>query len=155
MGEAVARALGEVCSSVVSVGTLPLADLPRIEDRRAGHGPLAGIEALLASNLDTQYLICPNDIPRVTPDLLRLLIEETSNDATIFERDDVAEVQSLPIRIAASTLPVVQAALDDGVRAVHRFLEEIDVRVVRLTNQMGRRLFNVNTPPDYEQVSDD
>ena len=66
--------LREVCQRVVVVGDAET-DLPRIEDLRPGQGPLGGIEALLATGDDTQYLVGPCDLPLITPSVLRRLTE--------------------------------------------------------------------------------
>src|SRR5688572_11288706 len=54
--------------------TLNLTDCQHLPDLRPGLGPLAGIEALLASSISSQYLVCPCDTPRLTSNLLERLL---------------------------------------------------------------------------------
>ncbi|MCI0630301.1 MAG: molybdenum cofactor guanylyltransferase [Phycisphaerales bacterium] len=76
--------LAGVCEHVVLVGvnaaeSTNLAGLDRpvrsVGDLRPGLGPLGGIEALLASGLDAEYLVCPCDVPMINARLLLKLIE--------------------------------------------------------------------------------
>ena len=80
MVERVFAAMSAVCRQVVLVGAatdLPLSmrGVRHIEDRLPQLGPMGGVEALLASGLDSEYLIAPCDIFLVVPDVFRLLLQ--------------------------------------------------------------------------------
>ncbi len=145
MLEAVATVLGQVCARLVVVGEVETA-MPCVADLRPGLGPLAGIEALLASGIDSEYLVCPCDLPDVTPALLRGLLEPTDAPATAFRGSP------LPARITATALPAARALLDRGEHAVHVFLREVGAHEVEAAEP--RRLDSINTPADYEKVLD-
>ena len=148
---AVAAALAETCRDVVVVGDAETL-LERIEDLCPGQGPLGGIEALLASNLDTHYLVCPCDVPLVTATLLRRLTVATGAAATVFRVDGERDFRPLPARISAGALDRVRGHLDDGRRAVHELLRALDPAVIALPRDDARVLANVNTPSDYEAI---
>lgn len=76
MIEHVADVLRQVCPRLVVLGPdSPLPGVPAIPDLRPGLGPLAGIEALLASGLDDTYLVVPCDMPRLTAEVLQALVD--------------------------------------------------------------------------------
>lgn len=152
MIDAVASVMREVCCDVVILGeceTLP--DLRRIADLRTGHGPLGGIEALLASGIDSQYLICPCDTPCITADVLRAL---TANDslATVLKCDDAASCEPLPARIGADALPTVRRLLDEGRRSVHGLMRTLNARGVVIPASFRVQLRNVNTPAEVRSL---
>jgi len=148
---AVAAALAETCRDVVVVGDAETV-MTRIEDLRPGQGPLGGIEALLASDLDSDYLVCPCDLPLVTAALLRRLTVVTGAVATVFHVDGEPAFWPLPARISAEALFLVRGHLDGGRRAVHDLVRALDPAVIALPRDEARALANVNTPSDYEAL---
>ncbi len=148
---AVAAALAETCRDVVIVGDAETL-ITRIEDLRPGQGPLGGIESLLASNLDTHYLVCPCDLPLLTTALLRRLTTATGAVATVFRVDGEPAFRPLPARFSAEALFLVRGHLDGGRRAVHDLVRALDPAVIALPRDEARALANVNTPSDYEAI---
>ena len=143
--------LSEVCESVVVVGDAET-DLPRIEDLRPGQGPLGGIEALLATGDDTQYLVCPCDLPLITPSVLRRLTEP-GPVATVFQVEGEADFWPMPVRVSVQALGAVRAHLDGGRRAVHDLVRALEPEVINVSREEAAALANVNTPDDYERLS--
>ncbi len=152
MLEAVAGALGEVCAQVVVVGDVETG-LRRVIDLRPHQGPLGGIEALLASGLDSQYLVCPCDVPLVTGALLRRLTGPSKAGATVLRIEGEEAIQLLPARISADLLETVGALLDERRRAVGRLLRSVETEVVTLAPAEVAQLANVNTLQEFEAVS--
>ncbi len=148
---AVHAVMAEVCRRVVVVGDAET-DLPRIEDLRPGQGPLGGIEALLASGRDTQYLVCPCDLPLITPSLLRRLTGP-GGAATVFQVEGEADFWPMPVRVWAQALDAVRSHLDAGRRAVHELVRELSPEVITVSREEAAALANVNTPDDYERLS--
>ncbi len=143
--------LGEVCETVVVVGDAET-DLPRIGDLRPGQGPLGGIEALLASGDDTQYLVCTCDLPLVTPRLLRRLTVTTARVATVFQVEGEADFWPMPVRVSVQALDALRSNLDEGRRAVHDLVRELSPEVIAVSREEAAVLANVNTPDDYERL---
>lgn len=157
MIEAVADALADVCSTVVVVGGAVAEALPDVEhiaDLREGQGPLGGLEALLASRRDTEYLVCPCDLPLVSAGVLLRLTAAADAMATVFRIEGEAAFEPLPARISGDALDLVRTGLDQGNRAVHRLMEALEPEVVLLSKAEARCLTNVNDPSDYERVSE-
>ena len=126
--------------------------MPRVDDLRPGQGPLGGIEALLARGLDTHYLICPCDLPRVTPGLLRELTVRADTQATVLRVEGEARPRPLPACLSADALPTVIGLLGAGRRAVHQLLEALETTVIEIPSSWAHELSNVNSPEDYEAI---
>jgi len=152
MIEVVAGALREVCARVVVTGDIETG-LQRVADLRPDQGPLGGIEAILASGLDAQYLVCPCDMPLVTGPLLQRLTGPAEGGATVFQIEGEDSVRPLPARISGDLLEAVAARLDAQQRAVHRLMSSIETEVVTLAPAEGEQLANVNTLQEYEAVT--
>jgi molybdopterin-guanine dinucleotide biosynthesis protein A len=143
--------LREVCREIVVVGSGKSA-FHQIPDLRVGHGPLGGIEALLASGIDAEYLVCPVDMPRLTPTMLRRLTGSGECPVTIFEIDGSEEMEPLPARVSSSVLRSISAALDAGRLALHDMWAELGYETVQISSGEGQALINVNTPDDYKKL---
>jgi len=150
MVEWIAGRLGQQFAEVlVSANEADLAPggLQRVPDLRPGLGPLAGIEAGLAAAVHDALVVVACDLPRVTPEVARLLYERSrGHDAA------VARVAGRPQPACAcyrrSALGAVQAALDTYRLKVAEVLEELDVGWVE---GLDPELFwNINTPEDYQ-----
>jgi len=150
MIEAVATALAAVCERLVILGAEDaMPTLPHVADLRPSCGPLGGIEALLASGIDTQYLVCPCDLPWVTSELFNALLRPSQATATVFRLEGSAQIEPLPARICAVALDATRRLLDKGRRAVHQLMEAIDVEEVSAPGAWSKLLTNVNTPQEY------
>src|SRR5262245_25611762 len=157
-------ALATVCGKVVLIGTTRSDSCRRYEclpDARDQQGPLGGIEALLDSNLDSEYLVCPCDLPLITPQFLRLLVSSDDDRsiarpkpslATIVHLSDRVEPESLPARIRSEALPTVRSLLDSGQRAVWALMRSLPAHVVPISASWGQQLTNVNTLEDFEKL---
>jgi molybdopterin-guanine dinucleotide biosynthesis protein A len=124
-----------------------------VADLRPDQGPLGGIEAILASGIDTQYLVCPCDVPAVTGPLLQRLTGPAVFGATVFQIEGEASIRPLPARLSSDLLETVAALLDAQQRAVHRLMGSIETEVVTLAPAEGEQLANVNTPQEYEAIT--
>lgn len=150
MIEAVATALGTACERLVILGAEDaMTALPHIADLRPGCGPLGGIEALLASGVDTQYLVCPCDLPFVTSELFNALLGPTQAAATVLRLEGSAQIEPLPARISGEAIDAIKRLLDEGRRAVYQLMQTIDVAEISAPKAWSKLLTNVNTPQEY------
>ena len=127
LADAALAALEEVCDAVVVLGhgdgLEHRPELLRIADMRVDAGPLAGVEALLASGLAERYLVCPCDMPFVSTSLLHALLRESGAVAIVRRSDDRTE--PFPIALNASLAQSLNAYLVQGGRSVHGFLDTV------------------------------
>lgn len=144
----------EVCQRIVILGPdAILPDLPHVHDLRSDQGPLAGIEALLSSGLDEQYLVVPCDVPLITAELLRRLTIDTDSLATVFQVEGSDTLESLPLRISSMAHTAASSHLDAGSRAVHRLLNDMTRQEVMLSAPEARALRNINTPEAFRDLT--
>ena len=154
MIEAVATALGAVCERFVILGAEDaMPALPHVADLRPGCGPLGGIEALLASGIDRQYLVCPCDLPFVTSELFNALLRPTQATATALRLEESQQIEPLPARISVEALDTTKRLLDEGRRAVYQLMEAIDIEEVSAPGAWSKLLTNVNTPQEYAALA--
>lgn len=129
-----------------------------IPDLRPHAGPLGGIEALLASGIDAppggagQYLICPCDVPLITPAVLSLLAQPSDSPATVFRIEGRDEIEPLPARIGAEALPAVRRMLKTQHRSVWRLMKELQPCIITITARQALQLHNVNTIGDFNEA---
>ncbi len=154
-------ALSARCTEVVVVGEggAPLEGARQVFDERPGaQGPLAGLEAGLAAVTNRLVFVTAGDMPFLNGDLVSYLLERLE------EREVCAVVprhrgRTHPLCAAydRGILPCVRAALDEGVRAMRRFLEVLD-RVEYVEEGLLRFgdpdvfLMNVNSPEDLDRA---
>jgi molybdopterin-guanine dinucleotide biosynthesis protein A len=132
--------------------------LPLVVDRYLGAGPLAGLEAALASAVvagEDWLVALACDLPRVRPSVLANLLSrarEDDLDACFFETE--LGLEPLCAVYRATCLPSVRAALDAGERKMIAFLQHATasgelprIATVRADAFVGD-LVNVNSPAD-------
>jgi molybdopterin-guanine dinucleotide biosynthesis protein A len=155
MLEHVRQAIAPLCPKVVAIDSQggAAAGETIVRDIRPSAGPLGGIEALLASGIDAQYLICPCDVPLITTDLLRLLLAEAQALASVFRVEGRKDLEPLPARIRAEALPVVRRLLNAQQRAAWKLMRELAPHVVMISEAQAVALHNVNTKGEYEEAA--
>ena len=123
-----------------------------LEDRRPGLGPLAAIESLLESDIDSQYLVVPCDLPLMQAALLTRLFEGDADGMTCFAVEGEDRPRSLPCRIGVECLDEVAASLDAGDPAIPRLVARLgpDATRIVIAPREAELLMNVNTPEDFE-----
>ncbi len=152
MLETVSTALEALCRQVIVVGAAET-DRRRIDDLRPAQGPLGGIESLLASGLDEQYLVCPCDVPLLTPALLSSLTGAPNAAVAVFQIEGEDRIRCLPARFPAEALAEVRRSLDSGRRAVHECITALGPVIIPLSKEQARLLANVNTPQEYGEIT--
>ncbi len=117
---------------------------PVLEDRRAGCGPLGGIESALLHCPHEWALIVACDLPNVDEDWLKTLIAAASPGLAIVASGE--PLNALAALWNRSALPAVQAALDAGRFRVRDLLEQLPAQ--RLVPPRPEILANWNEPLD-------
>ena len=153
MAECVYDALSVVCRQVVLVGgnveTLSgLSDLPPIADRISNVGPLGGVEALLASGLDTEYLIAPCDVFLAVPELFLLLVEPEVAAPAVLVAEGSQRVEPLVARYGTAAHPIVRDMIEQGRLSMRELARRCDARRIPVPQSLDFALQNANTPSD-------
>jgi len=153
MIERVFATMSAVCREVILVGRatgLPpsMRGVRHIEDRLPRLGPLGGVEALLASGFDSEYLIAPCDIFLVVPDVFRLLVQPSVRPPAVLYRQDTDRVEPLIGRYDASTHSVVMGMIAEGRLAMHELARRTGASRIPVPDALTEALRNANTPAD-------
>jgi molybdopterin-guanine dinucleotide biosynthesis protein A len=155
-------ALAARCREVLVVGGAFAAHLPGVRrvagERPGGLGPLAGLEAGLAVARNPLVFVAAGDMPFLTEALVGYLLGrlEGSSAGAVVPR---YEGRTHPLHAAyrRELLPLVETALDNGVRAARVFLDGLD-EVEYVDEELLRFgdpdlfLMNVNTPEDLRRA---
>ncbi len=155
----VCEALGKRCSEVVVVGKAGAGAAPEgvrrvLEERPGRLGPLAGIEAGLVAARERLAFVAAGDLPFLPADLvgflLKVLCEE---DAAAVVPRHGGRAHPLCAAYDRRLLPLIGTSLDEGVRSVREFLDDLGtVRYVESElERFGRPerfLTNINRPED-------
>jgi len=121
---------------------------PVVADARPDEGPLAGIAAA-ATATDREWLyVQPGDAPAPDPRLPAALhVHAGAREAVVVHEN--GRLQALPLLVRRRCALALDAALADGLRAVHRWLAMLDVAVVEL-DVAADTWINVNTPEELD-----
>jgi molybdopterin-guanine dinucleotide biosynthesis protein A len=128
-------------------GEATIADLPSHE----GYGPLAGIEAMLASGLAERWLMVPCDMPDLRGSDAQRLLDSTGQVCCFSDPKASTEPLPLPMALNATLLPSIRAYLDTNRRAVRGWLATIDCMLLNPPD--AHTLRNVNEPKDLSERS--
>jgi molybdopterin-guanine dinucleotide biosynthesis protein A len=116
--------------------------LKPVPDRWPGEGPLGGITTALAAARHPVVVVLACDLPNVTPDAVRAVLEglEFGADAAVPGRHVLLAAYRRTCRT------IFEAAMAVGIRAPRDALEGLDVADVTLAG--ARWADNANTPAD-------
>lgn len=155
MVEHVHSILSGLCESIVFVGHCEgvpkelLQTSHHITDEIPGQGPLGGLEAVLSSGLDTEYLIAPCDLFKVSSALFELLITDDDENPTVLS--SVQGIEPLIGRYPATLLARVRYQLMEGHRSMHQFLDICKTNYVQVPPELIPDLANANSPADIPE----
>ena len=150
--ECVAQNVAAAAGSVTLVGAISkyqFLNLPVIEDRVPGCGPLSGIEAALADSNASLTLITACDMPSLNPDFLEWILREAENsgaDVTCVEKEPLCAVYR------STALPAATRAIAEGKYKVSLAFASLNTRCLTPTDTTP--LANANTPQEWEILRD-
>lgn len=153
--EHVHHVLEPLCREVVLVGHkegVPdsLRHLKRIEDHYPGWGPMGGLEALLRSGLDSEYLISPCDLPRAIPEIFLLLIHSPMKLPIVLSHR--GRTEPLIGRYPSSLSSVVLEHIIEEKLAMNILLKEVSAATLVVPEEYVFSLSNMNTREDLSKV---
>jgi molybdenum cofactor guanylyltransferase len=153
LAESVARAVRWAAGSAVLVGNPALYQhlgYPAIPDLCPGAGPLGGILTALHHTSADWNLVAACDMPELSGEFLRLLIDDADGDAVVAVGPS-GRPEPLCAVYHRRSRPVLERALRRGVRSVRAALE--DLRVVLVSVPELAPFQNVNTPEDWAEYA--
>ena len=125
-------------------------ELPRVDDRPVGAGPLGGLSAAFGhaqSRGLVQVVAVACDMPHVSASVLRMLAEHRSNAAVIApKRDDEAPWEPMLARYdVVQVAPVLDDVLRSENRSFQALFETVGVERLTLTDDVSRALLDWDT----------
>lgn len=137
---------------IISGPAEAMPQLEHIADIRPASGPLGGIESVIKSGRDERYLFLPCDMPRLTPSLLRRLVEKLDHaEAVVFEQGERSIRPVLPLALRSKTAARVQQLMEHGRASIHELIESLDAATVPLGEEESGCLLNINTPEEWSE----
>ena len=145
-----------VSETLVVGGTRAPTGTRLVPDESPGAGPLAAIATGMRATEAALYLVASCDIPLVTSELLRYLVDNVGDEDAVVPLAGDGR-QPLCAVYARQCLPAINQALASGRRRADSFYGDVQVRWVGETElaRFGspeRLFFNVNTPDDLVQA---
>jgi len=135
-------------TSTVFVGG-EIEGIDTINDLRFQQGPVAGIEALLASGIDESYLLVGCDMPNLNSEHVLALLQCDGN--AVFQIED--RLLCLPLKVNANALSSCSTYLDSGKRSINGFLAELPHTCIQLPESESQYYLSMNTPNDLDNLS--
>lgn len=136
------------CSVVAPAGRYEELGLPVLVDRWPGQGPLGGIVTALDASESAWNLIVAVDMPFVTAQFLRDLLEEAQRvGCTVVPVHADGGIEPLCGVYHADVLPRLRHFFAAGGRRVKDALREVDLHLVPAPEPV---LANINTPEQWK-----
>ena len=136
----------EVLLSVQAPGTAPPLEGEEVVDRYRGCGPLAGVHAGLLRCRTPWLLVVACDLPHLTTDALRTLLQARAQEHPVVASHDDGYLQPLCAVYPVSMLTLVEALLAERQLAMHALLGRLGRYTPVVLPDVVLR--NVNTPAD-------
>ena len=151
--EHVYQTLSVLCSKIVLLGNpskIPasLEKFDRIPDNFSDIGPIAGLEALLSSGIDEEYLTVPCDLDRINVDALKILIDAKGKLPIILRRKD--QLEPLIGRYSPDILPAIREKIKENLYSLKAVLSNIEHTEILVPKELSHALNNVNTVHDFK-----
>lgn len=132
-------------------------DLPEAEfvpDDEPGLGPIGGLRTALA-HFGGPVLAVGCDMPLVDSDAFEWLVEMFENESPpgglVAENEE--GLQPLFAVYRPEVEEVTRRMIERGERSLHRLVERSSVIVRETPDAVGRKLVNVNTPEEYDELT--
>lgn len=162
MVQRVLRTARQVAQDTVLVSSRPVAGAetePRIPDRMAGKGPLAGLHAALheARRRGMEaVLLLPCDMPLVPEVLLQALVDARGPAPAVAPRGGGGRVQVLCAVYSVEILDLVERRLREDDHSLQALFREVGGRALDLAElgvaDADHHLLNVNTPEERDRA---
>jgi molybdenum cofactor guanylyltransferase len=151
----VQAAVQPLCSQIVLLGDHEFTTSDEfiiVKDLRPGLGPMAGLESLLKSGLDSHYLIVACDMPLLTPGVCRMLIHDTAR-VSIFESTEIGKYLPFPGIYRSELAEAVSRSLDEEHRSLqHLFRSLPGINLLHLTPELEQSVRSFNTPESIQEL---
>ncbi|WP_310379201.1 molybdenum cofactor guanylyltransferase [Flavobacterium sp.] len=126
-----------------------------VKDIVLDKGPMGGIYSALANSDSELNLILSCDIPLISTEILRELIEKhyANFDVTVFEDEDEEQMHPLIGIYSKTILPVLKKAIDDNDLKMMHFLTKVKTQRIPIKNDKSQFFKNINTLAELNELN--
>lgn len=130
-------------------------DVEVVEDLLPDQAPIIGLYTALRSCEGDRAMILSGDTPLVKPEVLKLLMEEFKEPATLLSSEGM--IHPLIGIYSRSLLPALKDYVDSGGRSLVGFLEGVNYKlvgedIIRRVDPQLLSLINMNTKEDLKEI---
>lgn len=115
---------------------------PLIPDNFKEHGPIGGIEAGLTAAKTNGILVCPCDMPGISPKILKHILHRAEGKKAVVAASHQGKVYPVLGWYSITALPVVQNQIEKGQFKLMVLLNELQAETVAVADD--ETLLNVN-----------
>ncbi|UCG59415.1 MAG: NTP transferase domain-containing protein [Phycisphaerales bacterium] len=123
-------------------------DVPVIQDRIRGRGPLMGIASALKASTSKVNFVTASDIPEIDTDLVRAMLWQADGYDAVVPRVGTGRYEPVFAVYKKSALEAMEQALELGVRRIADALSRCRVKYIELSS---RQFKNINTMGEYQE----
>jgi molybdopterin-guanine dinucleotide biosynthesis protein A len=159
--EHVIDTLNPLCNKVVISSNKKVYDFTGCEtwpDEIAQQAPIIGIYSCLKRSETEINLVLSCDMPLITAELLKLLINSSHNYSLVVPVHDNGMIEPLCGVYKRTIIPVMEKCILDENLSMHKFLEACDTLYFKIDNESefySTQLFsNINTRDDLAKLSE-
>ncbi|MCA9399567.1 MAG: hypothetical protein KC618_07450, partial [Candidatus Omnitrophica bacterium] len=105
-------------------------------------------EALLSSEIDSEYLILPCDLDQINADVLKILVDAEAGLPIVFRRKD--RLEPLIGRYSHECLPLIRENIKNKRYSLKGLLADMEHTEIPVPKEFDFTLNNVNTIHDFK-----
>lgn len=121
---------------------------PLIPDNFEERGPIGGIEAGLNFTTTSGILVCPCDMPGISPNILKLILQNVAGKNAVVAASSEGKIFPVLGWFSKTALPVIQNQIQKGDFKMMVLLKELHAETVLVTDE--EEFLNVNYPEDLK-----
>lgn len=132
-----------------------IADYPSFPDLLSGCGPVSGIcSCILRLSMNYKRLLfVPVDMPYLTADLIRLLVDCPAHKPNHIEGHPLPCIVPTDETVIRHADKCIQELVKKRKLSVKEFLASLNAAFVPLPEQMEKALTNTNTPEEWQEAT--
>lgn len=139
---------------ITSIEEYCIFEVKKIEDVIPDKGPVGGIYTALNTSKTEDNIIVSCDIPLITPEVLKLLLEDTSNSDVV---QLATKNQNMPLiaRYKKKLEPFFLEKIKRNELKLNQVLKELNVKTIVIPQAQEKHLRNINTLEELKQIQNE
>ncbi|APD07963.1 molybdenum cofactor guanylyltransferase [Flavobacteriaceae bacterium UJ101] len=139
---------------VASIEEYDVFEIEKIEDIIPDKGPIGGIYTALNKSETEDNIIVSCDIPLISSDVLKLLVEDKSN-ADVVQLATKSKNMPLIARYKKKLEPFFLEKIKNNDLKLNKVLKELNVKTIVVSEEQEKQLQNINTPIELKKIQNE